>query len=80
MKITQEIIDQVSEALSHKKKDGTENWKDGDDIHVCLAGTFAADKFIVIQNRSKSPYTPSSPHPHFDYEKNEWKDGYGGRN
>ena len=28
--------------------------EDGDDIDVCLAGTFAADRFIVIHNRTKS--------------------------
>ena len=30
------------------------NWQDGDDIDVNLAGTFAADRFIVIVNRTKS--------------------------
>ena len=53
MKITQQIIDDLTVALSHTKKDGTENWQDGDDIDVCLAGTFAADKFITLINRSK---------------------------
>ena len=53
MKITQKIIDDLTEALAHTKKDGTENWNDGDEIDVCLAGTFAADKFITLINRSK---------------------------
>ena len=53
MKITQKIIDDLTVALAHTKKDGTENWQDGDDIDVCLAGTFAADKFITLINRSK---------------------------
>ena len=53
MKITQTIIDDLTVALAHTKKDGTENWQDGDDIDVCLAGTFAADKFITLINRSK---------------------------
>jgi|TARA_R100000278_G_scaffold123047_1_gene111049 hypothetical protein len=53
MKITQKIIDDLTVALAHTKKDGTENWKDGDEIDVCLAGTFAADKFITLINRSK---------------------------
>ena len=35
MKITQKIIDDLTEALAHTKKDGTENWKDGDEIDVC---------------------------------------------
>ena len=70
MKLTQELIDQIQEALNHTKKDGTINWKDGDEIEVNVAGTFAADKFIVISNRSKKPYEPSQPHPRFDYESN----------
>ena len=36
------------------KKNGDVNWQDGDEIDVCLAGTFAADRFIVIHNRTKS--------------------------
>ena len=54
MKITQKIIDDLTVALAHTKKDGTENWKDEDEIDVCLAGTFAADKFITLINRSKN--------------------------
>ena len=53
MKITQKIIDDITVALAHTKKDGTEKWQDCDDIDVCLAGTFAADKFITLINRSK---------------------------
>ena len=53
MKITQKIIDDLTEALAHKNKYGTENWKDGDEIDVCLGGTFANDKFISLINRSK---------------------------
>ena len=32
MKLTQKIIDDLEKALAHTKKDGTENWKDGDEI------------------------------------------------
>ena len=53
MKITQKIIDDLTVALAHTKKDGTENWKDGDEIDVCLGRTFANDKFISLINRSK---------------------------
>ena len=53
MKITQTINDDITEALAHKKKDCTENWKDGDEIDVCVGGTFANDKFISLINRSK---------------------------
>ena len=44
MKLTQEVIDKIQEAMLHKKKDGSINWKDTDEIEVQLAGTFAADK------------------------------------
>ena len=54
MKLTQELIDQIQEAMNHTKKNGDINWEDGDEIDVNLAGTWAADKFIVIHNRTKS--------------------------
>ena len=57
MKLTQELIDQIQEAKLHTNLKGEINWKDGDEIDVNLAGTFAADKFIVIVNRSKSGTT-----------------------
>ena len=57
MKLTQEVIDQIQEAMLHTKKNGDINWEDGDDIDVNLAGTFAADRFIVIVNRTKSSTT-----------------------
>ena len=76
MKLTQEIIDKIQEAMNHTKKDGSINWKDGDDIEVQVAGTFAKDKFIVLKNVSKNPWVPADPHPRFDYEKKEFiKDG-----
>ena len=65
MKLTQEIIDQIQEAMLHTKKDGTVNWKDTDEIVVQLAGTFAADRFIVIKNRTKDPVVSAAPHPNF---------------
>ena len=57
MKLTQEVLDKIQEAMNHTKKNGDINWEDGDEIDVNLAGTFAADKFIVIVNRSKSGTT-----------------------
>ena len=77
MKLTQEIIDQIQEAMNHTKKDGTINWQDGDEIEVNVAGTFAADKFIVINNRSKKPWQPSinSTH-HPDHDPTVTKDFY----
>ena len=72
MKLTQEIIDKIQEAMLHTKKDGTINWKDDDVIEVQLAGTFAADRFIVIKNKSKSPVVSAAPHPFYDYEKKKF--------
>ena len=80
MKITQEIIDALEKALDMRKKNGEEIWEDGDEISVNIAGTFAADKFITLLNRTKSPVVSAEPHPNFDYDKGEWKEGYGRRN
>ena len=54
MRLTQAVIDKIAVAMQHTKKDGTVNWKDGDEIDVCLGGTFAGDKFISIINRTRS--------------------------
>ena len=76
MKLTQELIDQIQEAMLHTKKDGSINWKDDDDVVVQFAGTFAADRFIVIKNRSKNPVISAANHPYFNYEKKVFtKDG-----
>ena len=75
MRLTQEVIEKIQVAMTHTKMNGETNWKDGDEIEVCLAGAFAADKFIVIHNRSKNPVVSAAPHPDFDYDKNKWKDG-----
>ena len=76
MKLTQEVIDQIQEAMLHTKKDGSINWQDSDEIEVNLAGTFAADRFIVIKNKTKDPVVSAAPHPYFDYEKKVFtKDG-----
>ena len=73
MKLTQELIDQIQEAMIHTNLKGEINWKEGDDIEINIAGTFAADRFIVIKNASKKPWVPAEPHPRYDYEKREWK-------
>ena len=72
MKLTQEIIDKIQEAMLHTKKDGTVNWKDDDEREVQLAGTFAADRFIVIKNKTKNPVVSAAPHPFYDYEKKKF--------
>ena len=73
MKLTQEMIDKIQDLMNHTKKDGSVNWIDGEEIKISLAGTFAADRCIVIANESKKPWVPAAPHPNFDYEKKEWK-------
>ena len=73
MKLTQELIDKIQEAMLHTNLKGEINWKDGDDVEVNLAGPFAKDKFIVIKNKTKDPVVSAAPHPDFDYEKKEWK-------
>ena len=72
MKLTQEIIDQIQEAMLHTNLKGAINWKDGDDIEINVAGTFAKDKFIVIKNKTNDPVVSAAPHPNFDYEKKEF--------
>ena len=57
MKLTQDVIDQIQEAMNHTKMNGDMNWLDGDDIDVCLGGHFAGDKFISIINRTRSNTT-----------------------
>ena len=68
MKLTQELTDKIQEAMLHTNLKGEINWKDGDEIEVQIAGTFAKDKFIVLKNTSKNPWEPAQPHPRFDYE------------
>ena len=72
MKLTQELIDKKQKAIEHTNLKGEINWKDGDDIEVQVAGTFAKDKFIVLKNASKNPWVPATPHPRFDYERKEF--------
>ncbi len=57
MLITQEVIDKIQVLMQHTKMNGEMNWKDGDEIDVCLGGTFAGDKFISIINRTRSNTT-----------------------
>ena len=79
MKLTQKIIDDLEKALDMRKKNGEEVWNDGDAISVNVAGTFAADKVITLTNNTKNPVVSAQPHPNFDYDKGEWKEGYGKR-
>ena len=72
MNLTQDIIDKIQEAMLHTKKDGSINWEDSDEIEVNLAGTFAADRFIVIKNKTKDPVISAAPHPNYDYENKKF--------
>ena len=76
MKITQQIIDDLEKALDMRKKNGDPVWDDGDEISVNVGGTFAADKFISLTNKTKNPVVSAAPHPDFDYDKGNWRDGY----
>ena len=57
MRLTEEVINKVAVLMQHTKMNVEVNWKDGDEIDVCLAGTFAGDKFITIINRTRSNTT-----------------------
>ena len=59
MKITKPIIADLEKALDTRKKDGSPIWEDGDEISVNIAGTFAADKFITLTNKTKNPVVSS---------------------
>ena len=73
MQLTPDLINQINEKMAHTKKDGSFNWLTTDDYEIQIAGTFAADRFIVIKNVSKNPWVPSQPHPKYDYKKKEFK-------
>ena len=61
MKLTEELIAEIECALDMRKKDGSTIWNEGDDIQVQIAGTFAADKFIVLKR--VTPRLESTPDP-----------------
>ena len=51
MKLTQEIIDKIQEAMLHTKKDGTINWKDTDEIEVNLAGLLLQIDSLLLRTK-----------------------------
>ena len=55
MKLTQVHIDRIQELMNHTKMNGDINWQDGDELDICIGGTYAADKFISIINRRTNP-------------------------
>ena len=59
MKITPEIIAELECVLDMRKKNCEEIWPDGTELEFNIAGTFAADKFIVINKvRQREESTP----------------------
>ena len=60
MKLTKELIAELECALDMRKKNGDVIWEDGDDIEVCIAGTFVGDKYISLLNRTKNPVISSN--------------------
>jgi hypothetical protein len=63
MKLTKELIAELECALDMRKKNGDVIWEDGDDIEVCIAGTFVGDKYISLLNRTKNPVISSNGSP-----------------
>ena len=57
MRLTEDVINKIAVLMQHTKMNGDVNWVDGDEIDVCLGGTFAGDKFISIINRTRSNTT-----------------------
>ena len=60
MKLTDKLIAEIKCALDMRKKNGDVIWEDGDDIEVCIAGTFVGDKYISLLNRTKNPVISSN--------------------
>jgi hypothetical protein len=60
MKLTDKLIAEIECALDMRKKNGDVIWEDGDDIEVCIAGTFVGDKYISLLNRTKNPVISSN--------------------
>ena len=54
------LLEALQVALDTRKKNGDPIF-DQDNLEVCVAGTFAADKFIVIKR--KEPRIESTPDP-----------------
>ena len=54
------LLERVQQALNTRKKNGDPVF-DQDNLEVCVAGTFAGDKFIVI--KTPTPREESTPDP-----------------
>ena len=73
MKITPKIIKELECLLDMRKKNGEEIWEDGTELEFKIAGTFAADKFIVIKKKESiqktNPDPNLKPHHEITYER-----------
>ena len=47
------LLADIVSALHTTKKNGEPVFERWEDLEVCVAGTFAADKFIVIKRRER---------------------------
>ena len=47
------LLADIVAALDTRKKNGDPVFDDPSDLEVCVAGTFAADKFVVIKRRER---------------------------
>ena len=61
MKLNQTLMDEIACALDMRKKNGDPVWDDDTEVQVQIAGTFAADKFIVL--KKVTPKEESNPNP-----------------
>ena len=72
------LLEKVQQALNTRKKNG-EPVFDQDNLEVCVAGTFAGDKFIVI--KTPESRVESTPDPelkaHHSTDPGEGKPGTG---
>ena len=51
MRLTEDVINKIAVLMQHTKMNGEVNWKDGDEIDLCLGGHFAGDKFTSIHKK-----------------------------
>ena len=63
------LLEQVQQALNTRKKNGDPVF-DQDNLEVCVAGTFAGDRFIVIKTPTPRlenvPQADLKPHHKYD--------------
>ena len=61
MKLTPELLQELECVLDMRKKNGEVIWEDGTELEIKIAGTFAADKFIVIKRKEAREETNPDP-------------------